>query len=75
MLSMCAVVDCHSGHCKDSVISFYGLPTDAEKCHKLISFVSRQNTDVTAWKPEDRHHVFSEHFMSKRKFDLHNSPD
>lgn len=75
MPTTCAVVDCHNRHCKDSLISFYRFPTDADRRRKWISFVSRQNADGTAWKPGDGDRVCSEHFVSKKKSDLPNSPD
>ena len=75
MQTICAVVDCHNRHCKDNLISFYCFPTDADRHRKWISFVSRQNGDGTAWKLGDGDRVCSEHFVSKKKSDLPNSPD
>ena len=75
MPTTCAVVGCYNRHCKGSLISFYRFPTDAERRHRWISFVSGQNEDGTPWKPGEGDCLCSEHFASKKKCDLPNSPD
>lgn len=66
---------CGNHHCKDSLIGFYHFPTDGERRHWWVSFVSRQNADGTPWKAEGGDRICSEHFVSKRKSDMPNSPD
>ena len=75
MPTTCAVVGCYNRHCKGNLISFYRFPTEAERRHRWISFVSRQNADGTPWKPGEGDRLCSEHFVSKKKSDLPNSPD
>ena len=58
-----------------SLISFYRFPTDSERRHRWICFVSRQNPDGTPWKPVEGDRLCSEHFISKKKSDLPNNPD
>ena len=41
MPTTCAVVGCYNRHCKGNSISFYRFPTEAERWHRWISFVSR----------------------------------
>ena len=75
MPTTCVVVGCYNRHCKGSLISFYRFPTDSERRHRWICFVSRQNPDGTPWKPVEGDRLCSEHFISKKKSDLPNNPD
>lgn len=75
MPTTCAVVGCHNRHCKDNLIRFYRFPTDGERRRRWVSFVSRQNADGTPWKAGEGDRVCSEHFVSKKKSDMLNSPD
>ena len=75
MPTTCAVVGCHNHHYQGSLISFYHFPTDAERRHRWISFVSRINPNRTPWKPGEGDRLCSEHFISKKKSDLQNNLD
>ena len=75
MPTTCTVVGCYKRHCKGNLINFYRFPIEAERRHRWISSVSRQNTDGTPWKPGEGDCLCSEHFVSKKKSDLLNSPD
>ena len=75
MPTTCAVVGCYNRHSKESKYSFYRFPTDPDRRHRWVSFVSRQNTDGSPWKPGEGDRVCSEHFISKKKSDLPGCPD
>ena len=75
MPTTCVVVGCFNRHSKENPDSFYRFPTDTEKRHRWISFVSRQNADGTPWVPGDGDRLCSKHFISGKKSDSPCSPD
>ena len=71
----CAVIGCYNHHFKESEYGFYQFPTDPDKQHMWVSYLSRQNADGSPWKPGKEDRVCSEHFIYKKKFDLLDNPD
>ena len=67
MPTTCAVVGCYNRHSKENEYSFYQFPTDPDRRHRSVSFVSRQNADGSPWKPGEGDRLCSEHFISKNR--------
>ena len=75
MPTTCAVVGCHNRQSKHCQISFYRFPKEKERRRRWIAFVSRKNSDGSAWEPGNGDRVCSEHFITGKKSDLFTSPD
>ena len=71
----CAVVGCHNRQSKHCQISFYRFPKEKERRRRWIAFVSRKNSDGSAWEPGNGDHVCSKHFITGKTSDLFTSPD
>ena len=75
MPTTCAVVGCHNRQSKHCQISFYRFPKEKERRRRWIAFVSRKNSDGSAWEPGNGDRVCSKHFITGKKSDLFTSPD
>jgi len=76
MPTTCAVVGCNNRQCKLCGVSYYSIPKEDQDCRRQwIAFVSRKNSDGSAWKPGKGHRVCSNHFISGKKSDEPGNPD
>lgn len=75
MPTTCAVVGCHNRQSKHCLISFYRFPKEKERRRRWIGFVSRKNSDGSAWEPGSGDRICSEHFITGKKSDLYTNPD
>ena len=78
MPTTCVVVGCNNRKSKQSLIGFYRFPKrkeEEERRRKWITFVSRKNSDGSAWKPGKGARVCSEHFITGKKSNVYTIPD
>ncbi|XP_065914421.1 uncharacterized protein [Dysidea avara] len=78
MPTTCVVVGCNNRKSKQSLIGFYRFPKrkeEEEHRRKWIAFVSRKNSDGSAWKPGKGARVCSEHFITGKKSNVYTNPD
>jgi len=78
MPTTCAVVSGHNRQSKHSRRSFYRFPKkekDKDRRRLWLAFVSRKNPDGSPWQPGKGDRICSDHFISRKKSDIQNSPD
>jgi len=78
MPTTCVVVGCNNRKSKQSHVSFYRFPNrkeEEERRLKWIAFVSRKNSDGSAWKPSKGSRLCSDHFITGKKSDKCTNPD
>ena len=75
MPTTCAVVGCHNRQSKYSKSSFYRFPKEEERRRRWIAFVSRKNSDGSAWEPGNGDRICSQHFINGKKSDLYINPN
>ena len=76
MPTICAVVGCKNRQRKQCGVSFYRFPKeDPDRRRQWIAFVSRRNSNKSAWKPGKGDRLCSDHFISGKKSDKPGNPD
>ena len=75
MPTACVVVGCHNHQSKHCQISLYCFPKEKECRRRWITFVSRKNSDGSAWELGNGYCVCSKHFITGKKSDFFTSPD
>jgi len=75
MPTTCVVIGCHNRQSKHCYLSFYHFPKEKERCQRWTAFVSRKNSDGSAWQPGNEDHICSEHFIMGKKSDLYTNLD